>query len=254
MKRIMLTVAYDGTAYSGWQIQPNAPTIEGALNKAIGTATGENIQVIGASRTDAGVHAYGNIAVFDTNSTIPPDRFLYTINRWLPPEIRVLDSCEVDICFHPRHCDTIKTYEYTILQSKVELPQFYNYAWHVRGNLNIDSMKKAAAFLIGEHDFKSFCCVRTQAESTIRTIYSIEILKESVSLVLEDTYLVKIRVTGNGFLYNMVRIIAGTLVQVGKGQFLPQHMVDMLEKKERCAAGQTAPPQGLALMQIKLCT
>lgn len=254
MKRIMLTVAYDGTAYSGWQIQPNAPTIEGALNKAIGTATGENIQVIGASRTDAGVHAYGNIAVFDTNSTIPPDRFLYTINRWLPPEIRVLDSCEVDICFHPRHCDTIKTYEYTILQSKVELPQFYNYAWHVRGNLNIDSMKKAAAFLIGEHDFKSFCCVRTQAESTIRTIYSIEILKESVSLVLEDTYLVKIRVTGNGFLYNMVRIIAGTLVQVGKGQFLPQHIVDMLEKKERCAAGQTAPPQGLTLMQIKLCT
>lgn len=254
MKRIMLTVAYDGTAYSGWQIQPNAPTIEGALNKAIGTATGENIQVIGASRTDASVHAYGNIAVFDTNSTIPPDRFLYTINRWLPPEIRVLDSCEVDICFHPRHCDTIKTYEYTILQSKVELPQFYNYAWHVRGNLNIDSMKKAAAFLIGEHDFKSFCCVRTQAESTIRTIYSIEILKESVSLVLEDTYLVKIRVTGNGFLYNMVRIIAGTLVQVGKGQFLPQHIVDMLEKKERCAAGQTAPPQGLTLMQIKLCT
>lgn len=254
MKRIMLTVAYDGTAYSGWQIQPNAPTIEGALNKAICTVTGENIQVIGASRTDAGVHAYGNIAVFDTNSTIPPDRFLYTINRWLPPEIRVLDSCEVDICFHPRHCDTIKTYEYTILQSNVELPQFYNHAWHVRGNLNIDSMKKAAAFLIGEHDFKSFCCVRTQAESTIRTIYSIEILKESVSLVLEDTYLVKIRVTGNGFLYNMVRIIAGTLVQVGKGQFLPQHMVDMLEKKERCAAGQTAPPQGLTLMQIKLCT
>lgn len=253
MKRIMLTVAYDGTAYSGWQIQPNAPTIEGELNKAIYAVTGENIQVIGASRTDAGVHAYGNIAVFDTQSTIPPDRFLYTINRWLPPQIRVLHSCEVVADFHPRHCDTVKTYEYTILQSNIELPQFYNRAWHVRGNLDINSMKKAAAFLIGEHDFKSFCCVRTQAEHTIRTIYSIEILTESVNAVLDNTYLVKIRVTGNGFLYNMVRIIAGTLVQIGKGQFLPQHIADMLEKKERGAAGQTAPPQGLTLMEIKLC-
>lgn len=253
MKRIMLTVAYDGTAYSGWQIQPNAPTIEGDLNKAIYMATGENIQVIGASRTDAGVHAYGNIAVFDTNSTIPSDRFLYTINRWLPPQIRVLHSCEVDVHFHPRHCAAMKTYEYTILQSKVELPQFCNYAWHVKGNLNIDSMKKAAVFFVGEHDFKSFCCVRTQAESTIRTIYSIHIVKKSISSVLEDAYLVKIRVTGNGFLYNMVRIIAGTLVQVGRGQFLPEHVADMLKKKERCAAGQTAPPQGLTLMEIKLC-
>ena len=163
----------------------------------------------------------------------------------------MLHSCEVAVDFHPRHCDTIKTYEYIILQSKIELPQFHNCAWHVRGNLNIEAMRQAAAFLIGEHDFKSFCCVRTQAEHTVRTIYSIKILTESVNAVLDDTYLVKISVTGNGFLYNMVRIIAGTLVEVGMGNKKPEEIPTIIEEKDRNKAGKTLPSQGLYLVKVE---
>jgi len=246
----MLTVAYDGTVFSGWQIQPNARTIEGELDRAIYNATGEIVHVIGASRTDAGVHAYGNVAVFDTASTIPADRFVYIMNRWLPPEIRVVRSCEVNPSFHPRHCNTRKTYMYRILNTNVELPQFYHQAWYVRGTLNVENMKMASSFLEGEHDFKSFCCVKTQAESTVRTIYSIEILKEYVNPFIENAWLLSIIITGNGFLYNMVRIIAGTLVQVGKGHFSPNNVAEMLERKDRSQAGQTAPPEGLTLMKI----
>ena len=207
MRRIKLIVAYDGTEYSGWQIQPEAPTIEMCLDKAIRELTGENVHVTGASRTDAGVHAYGNVAVFDTESTIPGDRFTFALNTAVP------------------------------------LPQKRNFTWHVTGSIDIEKMKEAAAYIVGEHDFKSFCCVRTQAESTVRTIYSLEVLQEGSEII--------IRIKGNGFLYNMVRIITGTLIQVGKGRFKPEYVKQMLEAKDRTVAGQTAPPQGLTLVGIE---
>lgn len=243
MRRIKLIVAYDGTEYSGWQIQPEAPTIEMCLDKAIHELTGENVHVTGASRTDAGVHAYGNVAVFDTESTIPGDRFTFALNRFLPDSIVIQDSWEVSVDFHPRHCNTRKTYEYRILNTAVPLPQKRNFTWHVAGSVDIEKMKEAAAYIVGEHDFKSFCCVRTQAESTVRTIYSLEVLQEGSEII--------IRIKGNGFLYNMVRIITGTLIQVGKGRFMPEYVKQMLEAKDRTVAGQTAPPQGLTLVGIE---
>ena len=231
MRRIKLIVAYDGTEYSGWQIQPEAPTIEMYLDKAI------------CERTDAGVHAYGNVAVFDTESTIPGDRFTFALNRFLPDSIVIQDSWEVAGDFHPRHCNTRKTYEYRILNTAVPLPQKRNFTWHVAGSIDIEKMREAAAYIVGEHDFKSFCCVRTQAESTVRIIYSLEVLQEGSEII--------IRIKGNGFLYNMVRIITGTLIQVGKGRFKPEYVKQMLEAKDRTVAGQTAPPQGLTLVGIE---
>lgn len=315
MKNIKLVVAYDGTNYSGWQIQPNAVTIEQLLDKAINSLTGENIHVTGASRTDAGVHAMGNVAVFKTNSTIPGRRWAYAINRFLPDDIVVQASWEVEKNFHPRHCNTVKTYEYKILNTPFPFPKERNYSWHVSHDLNINKMKEAAQILVGEHDFKSFCCVRTQTESTVRHIYSIEIIKENIynkniSEKFSNKYnndsikkngdnnkncldmkasdnmsglsdkifgknyscddklqnnnvsaanradnisngsYITIRIKGNGFLYNMVRIIAGTLMQVGRGQLTPAAVQNMLLSKDRCSAGQTAPPQGLTLMGI----
>ena len=231
MRRIKLIVAYDGTEYSGWQIQPEAPTIEMYLDKAICELTG------------AGVHAYGNVAVFDTESTIPGDRFTFALNRFLPDSIVIQDSWEVAGDFHPRHCNTRKTYEYRILNTAVPLPQKRNFTWHVAGSIDIEKMREAAAYIVGEHDFKSFCCVRTQAESTVRIIYSLEVLQEGSEII--------IRIKGNGFLYNMVRIITGTLIQVGKGRFKPEYVKQMLEAKDRTVAGQTAPPQGLTLVGIE---
>lgn len=178
MRRIKLTVAYDGTHYSGWQIQPNATTIEKELDTAIYTLTGEKLHVTGASRTDAGVHGLGNVAVFDTESTIPGSRFCYALNRYLPEEISILESREVKSDFHPRHCNTKKTYEYKILNTPFPIPQQRNYAWHVPGKLDTVRMREAAALLVGEHDFKSFCCVRTQTETTVRHVYGLEISEQ----------------------------------------------------------------------------
>ena len=251
MKRIKLTVSYDGTNYSGWQIQPNAPTIEAELDKAIASLTGENVHVIGASRTDAGVHGKGNVAVFDTGSTIPADRFSYALNRYLPEDIQIQKSEEVDKDFHPRHCDTKKTYEYKISNTEFYLPQERRYSWHVQAKLDLEKMQEAANYLIGEHDFKSFASVHTQAETTIRTIYSIELIAKDKKEGKDYQGEIIIRVKGNGFLYNMVRIIAGTLVGVGKGRFEPQYVKEMLEALDRTKAGETAPPQGLTLGEIQ---
>lgn len=243
MKRIKLTVAYDGTNYSGWQIQPNAPTVEQVLDSAVYALTGENVHVTGASRTDAGVHGLGNVAVFDTESTIPGGRFSYALNRYLPEDVSIQESRQVADTFHPRHCNTRKTYEYKILNTTFPVPQLRNYSWHVPGKLDVDKMQEAAELLVGEHDFKSFCCVRTQTETTIRHIYSLNVRREGDFVILS--------ITGNGFLYNMVRIIAGTLVQIGKGQLCSDDIKKMLELRDRTVAGQTAPPQGLTLMKIE---
>jgi len=243
MKRVLLKVAYDGTNYHGWQVQPGAVTVEGVLNEKLSELTGEDITVIGASRTDAGVHALCNVAVFDTSSTIPPERFSYALNTMLPEDISCKGSFEVPNDFHPRKTDTEKTYEYTIINTEFPVPGRRNYAWHVRPKLDVDKMRAAASVLIGPHDFRGFCSSKTQAGSTIRTIYSISVFSEGNEI--------KIIVRGDGFLYNMVRIIAGTLANAGGlGKLTPKDVELALETKNRSLAGLTAPPQGLCLADI----
>lgn len=242
MKRIRLTVAYDGIDYCGWQVQNNVATIEGELNTALTRLTGQKVKVIGASRTDAGVHARGNVAVFDTESSIPPERFLYAVNALLPEDIVVVDSCEVAANWHPRHCNTEKTYEYRVLNQKLPDPMRRRDTYFVSFPLDLEKMRKAAGYLEGEHDFKSFCNVHTHVEDTVRTIYRLEVIREE--------NVITFRVRGNGFLYNMVRILAGTLIGVGRGLIDPEEIPAMLEAKDRQAAGMTVPPQGLTLVKI----
>ena len=243
MKRVKLTVAYDGTRYSGWQVQQNAVTIEGVLNKALSKLTGEEIAVIGASRTDAGVHAMGNVAVFDTESTIPGERFLYVLNQKMPEDIVIVASEEVPLTWHPRHQDTLKTYEYRILNAKLPDPTRRLYTNFVSFDLDIDLMRKGAAYLVGEHDFAGFCSVKTNAKTTVRTITDLQVLQKGDEII--------IRVTGNGFLYNMVRIIVGVLIRVGRRYYPPEKVLALLEGRERTGEAVTAPPQGLCLMEIQ---
>lgn len=243
MKRYMLIVAYDGTAYSGFQVQPVAPTIEGELNKHLSALFGQDIKVIGASRTDAGVHALCNAAVFDAETSMPAEKIAYALNQRLPEDIRIQKSGEVAAGFHPRHTDTRKTYEYRIITGEFPNPLKRLYAYHTYHPLDIMRMQKAAAYLVGEHDFKSFCSVKAVVESTVRTIYTVDVEQREEEIT--------IRVCGNGFLYNMVRIIVGTLLEVGKGRWEPEKVKEMLESKDRCAAGPTAPAHGLTLVKYE---
>lgn len=243
MKRVKLVVAYDGTNYHGWQVQDNGITIEEVLNRTISKLVQEDIKVIGASRTDAGVHACGNVAVFDTESRIPGDKFSFALNQRLPEDIRIQESCEVDADFHPRYADTVKTYEYNILNRRFEMPSKRLYAAFCYYPMDIERMNQAAAYLVGEHDFKSFCSAGAQVQTTVRTIYAVNVTKE------DD--MVHIRITGNGFLYNMVRIIAGTLMQVGTGLMEPEQVKEILEARDRSKAGPTAVAKGLTLVEIR---
>ncbi len=242
MKRIKLTIAYDGTNYCGWQVQPNGITVEEVLNKALQKLTGEEILVIGASRTDSGVHALGNVAVFDTDTTIPPQRIAMALNQRLPEDIVIVKSEEVASDFHPRYCDCYKTYEYHIINTRIPIPTKRLTNYFVSYDLNLVNMRKAAAYLVGEHDFVSFCNVRTDVENTVRTVTALDILQNDNEIT--------IRITGNGFLYNMVRIIVGTLIRVGRGFYAPEKVQEILEAKDRKAAGVTAPAHGLMLTEI----
>lgn len=243
MKRIMLIVAYDGTDYHGWQFQPGVPTIEGELNKALGELLGEEIHVSGASRTDSGVHALCNGAVFDTDTRIPAPKISYALNQRLPEGIKIQKSMEVPGDFHPRHCASQKTYEYRILNREFPLPTKRRYSCFTYVHLDVEKMQKAASYLVGEHDFKSFCAVGAAAETTVRTIYGLSVEKQGDEIV--------IRVCGGGFLYNMVRIIAGTLMEVGKGSRKPESLKEILEAQDRSMAGPTAPPCGLTLVDYQ---
>lgn len=293
-RRILLRVAYDGTNYHGWQLQPNAATIEGELNRALCALTGEEIVVTGASRTDAGVHALGNVAVFDTTSRIPAEKFSYALNQRLPEDIVIQSSKQVADDFHPRHCDCRKTYEYDILNRTFPLPAYRNTAYFLYGTLNIEAMRRACQAFLGEHDFASFCAAGAQVQTTVRTIYSLEVecrplteagtpvppaSGEAVNAAAEKSgeqvqqaqpasgeaairaaggtnagsadQLLTIRVKGNGFLYNMVRIIAGTLVEVGRGHIKPEEVAGIIAAKDRAKAGPTAPARGLRLVEIE---
>ena len=241
--RVKLIVAYDGTNYKGWQVQPNGITIEEVLNKKLTELLGEEITVTGASRTDSGVHALGNVAVFDTRTRMPAEKISFALNQRLPEDIVVQNSCEVPADWHPRYQNSRKTYEYRILNRTFPMPsrRFDTYFYH--HPLDVERMKLAASYLEGEHDFKSFCAVGAQVKSTVRRIYSCKVEKEGD--------IITIRVTGNGFLYNMVRIIAGTLIKVGGGELSPERLPEILSAQERSAAGPTAPARGLTMIGIE---
>lgn len=277
MRRIMLTVAFDGTNYSGWQIQPNKETIEGVLNRELSRLLNEEIKVVGASRTDSGVHAEGAVCVFDTESKIPGDKFSYAINQTLPEDIRIRNSKEVDITFHPRRVNSRKTYRYRIRHDEFPNPLDARYTYHVYTKLDIEAMRKACEFIKGKHDFKSFCSVHTDVDTTVRTVYDVHIDVTPDKKLLQMSGLMKsagesgamrsggesaagrirpeiidIYVTGNGFLYNMVRIIAGTLIEVGQGKIKPEEIPAIIEACDREKAGPTAPAKGLTLIGYRM--
>ena len=327
-KRILLSVAYDGTDYAGFQAQKSGvPTIEGELNRALTELTGVPVEVIGASRTDSGVHARCNLAVFDTESRIPPEKFAHAINVRLPDQICVQTSMEVPADFHPRRCSTVKTYEYRIWNAQMPDPMRRLYTYFSRYRFDIDKMREAAAYLVGEHDFKSFCSTYTSAKTTVREVLAVEVEEilpgcetalpgsetallgsetalpgseitltgseialtgseialpgseialpgsetaltgsenvsdsrsdagpgsDSVSSAAHMPREIVIRVTGRGFLYNMVRIIAGTLMEVGRGAKTPDQIPDILNACDRRAAGPTAPACGLTLVRYEI--
>lgn len=243
MKRVKLVVAYDGTAYCGWQFQVNGITIEEVLNKALSDLLGEPVAVTGASRTDSGVHAEGNVAVFETENRMPADKICFAVNQRLPADIRVLSSEEVALDWHPRRQNCKKTYEYRILNRKIDIPTRRLYSHFCYAPLDVEKMREAAAYLVGEHDFKSFCSLRGQAEETVRTIYQLEVNR--------DGDMITLRISGSGFLYNMVRIIAGTLMKVGMGVYPPEHVEEILDARDRNAAGPKAPARGLTLISLE---
>lgn len=257
MRRIRLTIAYDGTNYRGWQIQqPTAahpegsvPTIQGELQRALGQLLpkeGNIIPVVGASRTDSGVHALGNVACFDTESTIPAANFPKAINRYLPTDIRVLQAVEVSMDFHPRFVPHEKCYEYRVDCGRVANPLTRLYAYNYTYPLDLERMRAAARELVGVHDFTSFVNPDSQVfehgGDAVREIYSIDILEENTQLV--------IRIRGNGFLYHMIRIIVGTLLVIGNGRRAPEDIRTMLAAKDRTTAGPTVPAHGLCLCAL----
>lgn len=240
---ILLTVAYDGTGYFGWQRQKGQMTVQQKLEEAISAILGTNTVVAGASRTDTGVHALGQRVAFCTDTKIPTDKLPLAINTKLPPDIKVTNAEIVPDTFHPRFQAKSKKYRYMINNSKFMNPLLRNYAEFESSPLDIDKMKEAAKMIVGERDFAAFCASGSKVKSTVRFVYSIDINC--------DCELITLMVTGNGFLYNMVRIIAGTLIYVGCGKIEPQHIEKIISSKDRTFAGKTARPGGLTLMSVE---
>ncbi len=242
LNNIKLTIEYDGSNYHGWQIQPNAVTVQEKIQKAIYDLTGENVKLIGASRTDESVHAYGQVANFFTSSNILPYKFSDAINYFLPKDIVIVKSESVSNDFHARYNSKGKKYRYIIYNRAKPSALWINRAYHVKRNIDISIMKNAAKILVGENDFSSFRASGGAAKTSIRTIYNIDINV--------DGNLIYIDISGDGFLYNMVRIIVGTLVDMATKKIDPSIMFDILQAKDRKKAGKTAPPYGLYLMEI----
>ncbi len=242
-KRVRMTVSYDGTNYSGWQVQNNGTTIEGVLNDTLSQLLGEEIKVSGASRTDSGVHALCNEAIFDSHTRIPGEKISYALNQRLPEDIRVVASSDTSLEFHPRFCKSKKTYEYRVVTSEFPNPLKRLYAHFTYLPCQIEPMQEAAKYLVGKHDFKSFCSVGAQVESTVREVTDLQVYRFQDEVV--------IRITGYGFLYNMVRIIAGTLLEVGYGRRKADSIETTLLGKDRQLAGPTAPAKGLCLVKYE---
>ena len=242
MKNIKLTIEYDGKDFNGWQKQPNKLNIQGEIERAISDITGEKVDLIASGRTDAGVHALGQVANFKTNSNIPIEKFPIALNTKLKRSIRILEAEEVEERFHSRYNCKKKTYRYIINNSENGTAIYRNLEHNFSQKLDVDKMDEAAKYFLGEHDFKGFKSSGTSSKSSVRTIYDAKVYREDNRVIIE--------LTGNGFLYNMVRIISGTLIEVGINKILPEEIVDIIKSGERDRAGKTLPPQGLYLVNV----
>ena len=243
MRNIKLIVEYDGTKFNGWQKQPDKLNIQGEIEKAISEITGEDIELIGSGRTDAGVHSLGQTANFKTNSNIPIEKFAIAINSRLKKSIVIKSAEEVEENFHSRYSVKSKTYRYIINNSEQGTAIYRNLEVHVPMKLDVSLMKEAIKYFEGEHDFKAFKASGTSSKSSVRTIYKGEIRREGERIIIE--------LTGNGFLYNMVRIIVGTLVDVGLGKIKPENIKSRIEAENRENAGKTFPAHGLYLLKVE---
>ena len=243
MRNIKLTIEYDGKEYHGWQKQPGKLNIQGEIERAIKNVTGEEVELIASGRTDAGVHALGQVANFKTNSNIELEKIPIAINSQVKKSIRIQNAEEVDQNFHSRFNCKRKTYRYVIDNSKYGSAIYRNISYHLPVALNVEDMKKAIKYFEGEHDFKAFKSSGTSSKSSVRTIYKADVITEGTSIAID--------LTGNGFLYNMVRIIAGTLVDVGMRKIKPDEIPDIIESKDRNRAGKTLPPHGLMLLHVE---
>lgn len=242
-KNIKIVVAYNGAKYCGWQKQKDSSSIQGELEYACGKAfNSKNIEITGSGRTDAGVHALGQVANFEVETSIPVDRFPDILNNNLPKDIAVLSAEEVDDDFHSRYSAHRKTYRYYIYPSRIRNPFYRETSYQVKYNLDVEKMKREIKKLEGIHDFCGFMSSGSSVKTTVREIYRADVFQEGDRIVIE--------VEGNGFLYNMVRIIAGTMVDIGRGR-IEESMSDIIESKDRDRAGHTAPPQGLFLKCVE---
>ncbi|MBQ9756416.1 MAG: tRNA pseudouridine(38-40) synthase TruA [Clostridia bacterium] len=240
--RIKLTICYDGTDFCGWQVQPNGRTVQEELENAVLDLTGEKVRVTGSGRTDSGVHAMGQVAHFDTDSDIPPERFCKALNARLPQDVRVIKSERATSDFYSCRGAKRKTYKYFAYLSEIENPLKERYAVRLDKGLDVESMKRACKAFLGEHDFKGFCASGSSIKTTVRTIYALDIDFNGEDLVFT--------VTGNGFLYNMVRIIVGTLVKVGENKATEADIEKMLATGERALGGKTLLAKGLRLESV----
>ena len=244
MRNIKLVIEYDGKEFNGWQKQPNKLNIQGNIEKAIERITNEKIDLMASGRTDAGVHALGQVANFKTNSNIPIEKFALAINSNLKKSILIKSAEEVDEKFHSRLSCKKKTYRYIINNSKYGTAIYRNLETNIKEKLDVEKMQEAIKYFEGEHDFKAFKASGTSSKSSVRTIYKAEVIKK-------DNDRIYIELTGNGFLYNMVRIIAGTLVEVGMGKIQPEEIKEIIKSQKRENAGKTLPPQGLYLINVE---
>ena len=239
---IKLNLQFDGTEYHGWQMQQNANTVQETVKNAIERCTKENIVLIGCGRTDAGVHAENYVCNFHTNSTIPPDRYPLALNPILPHDIVCLSSETVSPEFNANRSAKSKRYVYRILNREIPDVVLRRYAWNYKLSLDVDKMREAAKYFVGEHDFIGFASSGFTVKTTVRTIYSLDIIRTGDIITID--------IHGNGFLYNMVRIITGTLLSVGRGKIAPEKIPDIIASKNRKRAGITAPAQGLWLKEV----
>lgn len=241
MRNIKLTIQYNGKRYCGWQKQNNSLGVEGNIEQAIKDITNESVKINGSGRTDAGVHALGQVANFNTNSNIPIEKIPKALNSKLPKDIVIINAEEVDLGFHSRYLSKGKRYRYIIYNSQYKSPIYSDISYFVKYDLDFEKMKKEAKSLVGTYDFKGFMSPGSSVKNTVRTIYDVEISRQEELIVIE--------IEGNGFLYNMVRIIVGTLVDIARGR-IDKSMLSIIESKLRSEAGHTAPAHGLFLKKV----
>lgn len=242
VRNIKLIISYDGSRYHGWQTQKNKETVQDTIEKAAASVFKQKIELVGSGRTDSGVHAIGQVANFLSDTSIPQEKIKIALNANLPDDIRIIDSKDVAMEFNARFDAHDKTYMYQIFNDNVYSPFYSNYSMFVPVQLDVEKMNSSIKLLVGTHDFKGFMAAGSEVKTTIRTIYEAKVIKEEK--------VIKVLLTGNGFLYNMVRIIAGTLIDIGKGKKTEDAFFEALKYKDRAYLGQTAQPQGLFLLKV----